>query len=132
MPLPLMAIFHYLENNLKTGKKPSAKILEKFSDRYDWLKKKIIESGMVENDLSDIKIDKPTTIHVTKTTGFSLWLGKSTGLLSTLWHRAGMAANQQVTLTLEDACQNNSVLVDIGSGKTIVYAQLCSECLDQQ
>ncbi len=114
-----------------TGKKPNAKILDQFGKRYDWLKNKIIESNMVEIDSSDVENDI-AIVQITKPTGFSLWLGKSTGLLSTLWHRAGMAANQQVALTLEDACQNVLVLGGIGSGKTTCVMQpLLLQCLDQ-
>lgn len=116
-----------------TGKKPSEKILEQIDERYDWLKKKIIEKGLVEIDTFKEKNNKHIRIQTQKTTGFSLWLGKSTGLLSTLWHRAGMAANQQVILTLEDACQNILVLGGIGSGKTTgVMQPLLLQCLDQQ
>lgn len=44
-----------------------------------------------------------------------------------------MAANQQVLLTLEDACQNILVLGGIGSGKTTCVMQpLLLQCLDQQ
>ncbi|RDI37984.1 hypothetical protein AQULUS_24930 (plasmid) [Aquicella lusitana] len=115
-----------------TGKKPSEKILEQFDERYDWLKKKIIEKGLVEIDKFEEINDKQIVIKTQITTGFSLWLGKSTGLLSTLWHRAGMAANQQVALTLEDACQNVLVLGGIGSGKTTCVMQpLLLQCLDQ-
>ena len=39
----------------KTGKKPNEEILEKFDKRYDWLKKKIIENGLVEMTASDMK-----------------------------------------------------------------------------
>lgn len=124
--------FVILKTKLSAGKKPNAKILEQFGERYDWLKKQIIESGMVESDPLDVKSDQPITMQVIKETGFSLWLGKSTGLLSTLWHRAGMAANQQVKLTLEDACQNILVLGGIGSGKTTCVMQpLLLQCLDQ-
>ena len=118
-----------------TGQKPTAGILNQFNGRYDWLKKQIIKKGLVEIDASFTEKEKPISINKANTisTGFSLWLGKSTGLLSTLWHRAGIAANQQVTLTLEDACQNVLVLGGIGSGKTTCVMQpLLLQCLDQQ
>lgn len=115
-----------------TGEIPPEKILEQFSGRFDWLKKQIIENGLVKRDPTN-KTNDPISIHPNTTTNFSLWLGQSTGLLSSLWHRAGMAANQQVTLTLEDACQNVLVLGGIGSGKTTCVMQpLLLQCLDQQ
>jgi len=136
VPLVLLFIFWpyvvILKMTYTTGKKPNEKILDQFNERYDWLKKKIIENGLVEIDTLEEKSDKPIIIQPQKETGFSLWLGKSTGLLSTLWHKAGMAANQQVTLTLEDACQNVLVLGGIGSGKTTCVMQpLLLQCLDQ-
>jgi hypothetical protein len=116
-----------------TGEKPSAIILEQFSERYGWLKKQIIESGIVVPMPATEKNDKPISTQPPQTVSFSLWLGKSTGLLSTLWHRAGMAANQHVTLKLEDACQNILVLGGIGSGKTTCVMQpLLLQCLDQE
>ena len=64
---------------------------------------------------------------------FGLWLGKSTGLLTSLWHCTGISANQHVTLHTEDACQNILVLGGIGSGKTTAVMQpLLLQCLDQQ
>jgi hypothetical protein len=49
-----------------------------------------------------------------------------------MWHKAGMAADQQVILNLEDACQNILVLGGIGSGKTTCVMQpLLLQCLDQ-
>lgn len=127
--------FVILNTKRKTGKKPTDEILKQFSERHDWLKKQIIESGLVEiTEPLEKEDEKPlTAIKNMNPTGFSLWLGKSTGLLSTLWHRAGMAANQQVTLNLEDACQNVLVLGGIGSGKTTCVMQpLLLQCLDQQ
>lgn len=116
----------------ETGTKPTEKILEQFSKRYDWLKPQIIEMGLVEKEPQPEKVNTSVFTKISKATDFSLWLGQSTGLLSTLWHRAGMAANQQVTLTLEDACQNILVLGGIGSGKTTCVMQpLLLQCLDQ-
>src|SRR5579885_372884 len=117
----------------KTRKKPTDEILKQYGERHDWLKKKIIENGLVEiTQPSEEENKKQITVIQMNQTGFSLWLGKSTGLLSTLWHKAGMAANQQVTLTLEDACQNVLVLGGIGSGKTTCVMQpLLLQCLDQ-
>ena len=64
---------------------------------------------------------------------FGLWLGKSTGLLASLWHCTGMSGNQQVTLLTQDACQNILVLGGIGSGKTTSVMQpLLLQCLDQR
>ena len=64
---------------------------------------------------------------------FGLWLGKSTGLLASLWHCTGISGNQHVTLRTEDACQNILVLGGIGSGKTTAVMQpLLLQCLDQQ
>ena len=65
---------------------------------------------------------------------FSLWLGKSTGLLSKLWHRAGIAANQQCYINvLKMPVKISLVLGGIGSGKTTCVMQpLLLQCLDQQ
>lgn len=49
---------------------------------------------------------------------FKLWIGESTGWLSNLYHGAGIAPEQQVTLALTDASQNILILGAIGSGKT--------------
>lgn len=49
---------------------------------------------------------------------FSVWLGHSSGHLSQLAHSTGLAPNQHVALSLEDAAQNILVLGGIGSGKT--------------
>jgi len=65
-------------------------------------------------------------------TPFCLWLGKSTGRLSKLWHQSGLAPNLNVALTLEDAAQNILVLGGIGSGKTTRIMQpLLVQLLDQ-
>ncbi len=64
---------------------------------------------------------------------FGLWVGRSTGHLSELWHRTGLAANQDITLSAEDACQNIFVLGGIGSGKTTRLMQpLLAQLLDQE
>ena len=49
---------------------------------------------------------------------FGLWVGESTGWLSSLYHGAGIAPEQQITLGIEDAAQNILILGAIGSGKT--------------
>ena len=86
--------------------------------------------------LVDKKNQKPISVYQKKSllaSEFSLWIGKSTGILSSLWHKAGMKEDQQVTLTLEDACQNVLVLGGIGSGKTTgVMQPILLQCLDQQ
>lgn len=64
---------------------------------------------------------------------FGLWVGSSTGYLSHLWHRTGLAANQNITLSLEDAAQNILVLGGIGSGKTTRFMQpILAQLLDQE
>lgn len=126
-------IFIIHRAHYKTGEKPQDSILKSFNKRHDWLKKYILKYNLVQiteepEEEKSISAIRTNTIK----TNFSLWLGKSTGLLSTLWHRAGMAANQQVTLNLEDACQNVLVLGGIGSGKTTCVMQpLLLQCLDQ-
>lgn len=63
---------------------------------------------------------------------FSLWVGHSTGWLSSLHHGAGIAPDQQIALNLEDAAQNILVLGAIGSGKTnSVMHPLLLQLLDQ-
>jgi len=63
---------------------------------------------------------------------FGLWLGRSTGLLSCLWHRSGMAFNLDIVLSTEDAAQNILVLGGIGSGKTTRLMQpMLIQLLDQ-
>lgn len=49
---------------------------------------------------------------------FAIYLGESTGMLSRLWHKAGIAPNQNIFLNLKDAAQNILILGAIGSGKT--------------
>jgi hypothetical protein len=63
---------------------------------------------------------------------FRLWLGESTGTLSSMSHGAGIAPRQDVTLSLADACQNMLVLGAIGSGKTTrAMHPLLMQLLDQ-
>ena len=63
---------------------------------------------------------------------FGLWIGTSTGELSSKAHGAGMAKGQHITLSLEDACQNIAVMGGIGSGKTTRAIQpLLLQLLDQ-
>ena len=64
---------------------------------------------------------------------FGLWVGRSTGYLSQLWHRTGVAADQNISLGIEDAAQNILVLGGIGSGKTTRLMQpLLAQLLDQE
>jgi len=64
---------------------------------------------------------------------FGLWIGSSTGKLTSLSHGAGMAPGQNITLSLEDACQNIAVMGGIGSGKTTRAIQpLLLQLLDQE
>ena len=67
-----------------------------------------------------------------ETLPFCVWLGRSTGYLSKLWHVTGMAPDINVVLSLEDAAQNLLVLGGIGSGKTTrVMQPLLAQLLDQ-
>ncbi len=79
-------------------------------------------------------ISKATNINQTKTlnkkalandqnTPFGLWLGQSTGWLSSLSHGVGIAPNQQVALFGDDAAQNILILGATGSGKTTSAVQ---------
>ena len=64
---------------------------------------------------------------------FGLWVGRSTGHLSQLWHRTGLAGGQDISLSLEDAAQNILVLGGIGSGKTTRLMQpLLAQLLEQE
>lgn len=64
---------------------------------------------------------------------FGLWVGRSTGYLSQLWHRTGVAADQNISLGIEDAAQNILVLGGIGSGKTTRLMQpLLTQLLEQE
>lgn len=54
---------------------------------------------------------------------FLLLLGKSTGLMSKLWHSASLAPDQNVFLALDDSTKNILVLGGIGSGKTSALMQ---------
>lgn len=63
---------------------------------------------------------------------FGLWLGRSTGHLARLWHRAGLAPHQDIVLSTDDAAQNILVLGGIGAGKTTRLMQpLLAQLLDQ-
>jgi len=63
---------------------------------------------------------------------FGLWLGRSTGRLSDLFHRAGVAASCDIVLTTEEAAQNLLILGGIGAGKTTRLMQpLLAQLLDQ-
>ncbi len=66
-------------------------------------------------------------------TPFGLWLGQSTGWLSSLSHGVGMAPNQQVALFGDDAAQNILILGATGSGKTTSAVQpLLLQLFEQQ
>lgn len=75
----------------------------------------------------------PTSPTV-RPTGFSLWLGRSTGHLATKNHTAGIAPEQDIYLMLPDACQNIVTIGGIGSGKTtrivqpVLYQLLQQDC----
>ena len=57
---------------------------------------------------------------------------ESTGWLASRSHKAGIAPNQQISLALEDACQNILILGGIGSGKTTCAVHpLLIQLLDQ-
>ena len=63
---------------------------------------------------------------------FSLWLGRSTGLLVRRGHKAGLKPGQQVGLNLSNACQNIITFGGIGSGKTsTVIHPLLIQLFDQ-
>lgn len=63
---------------------------------------------------------------------FGLWLGRSTGTLAKLWHKAGLAPRINVVLNEEDAAQNILVLGGIGAGKTTRLMQpLLTQLLEQ-
>ena len=123
----------------KMGEKPKDEFLQKFNARYNWLKKYIYKFELVKiTELPNSEEEKKKKIVAMNEnrhpiSEFGLWIGKSTGHLATLWHPAGMAGNQEVSLNLEDACQNIVVLGGIGSGKTTCVMQpLLLQCLDQQ
>lgn len=64
---------------------------------------------------------------------FRLWLGKSTGQLVKRHHVSNIAANQDISLSLNDATQNILVLGGIGSGKTTrAIHPLLVQLLDQR
>lgn len=63
---------------------------------------------------------------------FGFWLGCSTGHLTSLWHKTGIAPNINIVLNTEDATQNIIVLGGIGSGKTTCLIQpLIAQLFDQ-
>lgn len=64
---------------------------------------------------------------------FGLWLGRSTGRLARLWHRAGLAPRYEIVLSTKDAAQNILVLGGIGAGKTTCLIQpLLAQLMDQE
>lgn len=117
----------------KTKQKPTEEILTRFGNRYKSLKEYMRKNGFVTI------IEKPVAEEPThkaipvETNNFRLWLGTTTGQLVNLWHKSGMAKEQQVALNLEEVCQNILVLGGIGSGKTTCVMQpLLLQCLDQK
>ena len=67
---------------------------------------------------------KPTSlIKPLPSDKFSLFLGKSSGLLAKLWHTTSLAPNQNVFLDINDASKNILALGGIGSGKTSAVMQ---------
>jgi hypothetical protein len=76
---------------------------------------------------------KEQPLTVVENPPFGLWLGKSTGWLAHLYHSVGIAPDQQVILSVEDAAQNILVLGGIGSGKTTrAIHPLLIQLLDQE
>lgn len=126
----LYPVFSLWHKKRKTGVSPKYSTLDKLNPRHNWLKKHIVTLGLVEKNYAS----ETRSVVIRKArSDFSLWLGKSSGTFSKLWHRAGIAENQQVSLNLEDACQNILVLGGIGSGKTTCVMQpLLLQCLDQK
>lgn len=117
----------------QTKQKPSAEILDRFSDRYKNLKEHMVRYDWVEAiETPQEVVAVEQLVTPIKANAFKLWLGVSTGKLITLWHKSGIAKEQHVVLDLEDACQNILVLGGIGSGKTTCIMQpLLLQCLDQ-
>lgn len=76
---------------------------------------------------------KPITkIESAPSLPFSLWLGHLTGQLAQIAHGAALAAQQSITLSVEDAAQNIVILGAIGSGKTTrAMHPLLLQLLDQ-
>ena len=117
----------------QTKKQPDEEILNRFSNRYyGGLKQHMLKNGFVAitpKPIVEKSLPEPTPIQ---NDSFRLWLGTTTGILVNLWHKSGMAKEQQVSLSLEEACQNILVLGGIGSGKTTCVMQpLLLQCLDQ-
>lgn len=62
---------------------------------------------------------------------FRLWIGRSTGYLSQLWHRTGLAEGQDITLSLEDAAQNILIFGENVSEKMLMQT-LLAQLVDQK
>jgi len=63
---------------------------------------------------------------------FRLYIGRSTGLLAKRQHSAGIASNQPLTLSADDAAQNIVIFGGIGAGKTTrAINPLLLQLLDQ-
>jgi hypothetical protein len=67
--------------------------------------------------IKPIQKETETKPHITEK-DFVLFIGKSTGLMSQLWHGSALAPDQNVLLDINDASKNILVLGGIGSGKT--------------
>ncbi len=82
---------------------------------------------------SQAKLLDKKALSVTQNLPFGLWLGQSTGYLSSLSHGVGMAPNQHVALFGDDAAQNILILGATGSGKTTRAVQpLLLQLFEQQ
>ena len=74
----------------------------------------------------------PQVVSAPLSESFGIYLGQATGVLSVLGHGAGIKEDQQVGLSLEDACQNILIKGGIGSGKTTRAIQpILVQLLDQ-
>lgn len=81
--------------------------------RIEFLRKRYPKISPTVKTLSQ---DEPKPRIFTK--DFALFIGKSTGLMSQLWHRSSLAPDQNILLDTNDASKNILVLGGIGSGKT--------------
>ncbi len=112
---PVVKIYFYHRKNQAF---PDESFLDKYKSAYKWQFGIIKRQGWVT--VNENSPNKPQPLNPD---AFRLWLGISTGSLVKLWHRAGMAKEQHVSLGLEDACQNILALGAIGSGKTTCVMQ---------
>lgn len=122
-------VFFALYHKRKTGKFPSDDSFNNLNKRFHWLNDYLHKFHLVDI-VEEVAEEEPK--EFIQPDKFSLWLGESTGLLASLWHRAGLAPDQHISLDIADACQNILVLGGIGSGKTTCVMQpLLLQCLDQ-